>query len=222
MVDLVVNHTSDEHPWFQAARSSRDSPYRDWYVWSDAEPPNRRQGLVFPGEQTETWTFDDQAGAWYFHRFYEFQPDLNWSNPSVRAEIRRVMEFWLQLGVVGFRIDAAPFVIEQTTPGVDPGPQDFSILDSWRQETQWQVGDSVLLCEANVAPAEVAKFTGSRPDGPTDRAQLMFDFLLNPKIWLALARRDAEPLIEALTSAVGCWHPVRSGSPSSATTTSWT
>ena len=202
VADLVVNHTSDEHPWFQAARSSRDSPYRDWYVWSDAEPSNRRQGMVFPGEQTETWTFDERAGAWYFHRFYRFQPDLNWSNPSVRAEIRRVMQFWLQLGVVGFRIDAAPFVIEETTPGVDPGPQDFTILESWRQETQWQVGDSVLLCEANVAPAEVVKFTGSRADGPSDRAQLMFDFLLNPKLWLALARRDAEPLIEALTSAV--------------------
>jgi len=202
VLDLVVNHTSDEHPWFTSARSDPDSPYRDWYVWSAAEPPNRRQGMVFPGEQTETWTFDEQADAWYFHRFYEFQPDLNWSNPAVRAEISKVMGFWLQLGVSGFRIDAAPFVIEQVTPEVDPGPQDFSILDSWRQETQWQVGDSVLLCEANVAPSEVAVFVGSRADGPSDRAQLMFDFLLNPRSWLALARSDAEPLIEALTSAV--------------------
>jgi maltose alpha-D-glucosyltransferase/alpha-amylase len=198
VLDLVVNHTSDEHPWFVDARSSPDSPYRDWYVWSVDEPPNRRQGTVFPGEQSETWTFDKQAGAWYFHRFYDFQPDLNWSNAAVRAEIAKVMAFWLQLGVSGFRVDAAPFVIEQVSPGVDPGPQDFSILDSWRQETQWQLGDSVLLCEANVAPDGVVKFTGSRPDGPSDRAQLMFDFLLNPKIWLALARSDAEPLVEAL------------------------
>jgi maltose alpha-D-glucosyltransferase/alpha-amylase len=202
VLDLVVNHTSDEHPWFVAARSSPDSPYRDWYVWSVEEPPNRQQGTVFPGEQSETWSFDEQAGAWYFHRFYGFQPDLNWSNPAVRTEIAKVMAFWLQLGASGFRVDAAPFVIEQVSPGVDPGPQDFSILDSWRQETQWQLGDSVLLCEANVAATDVVKFTGSRPDGPGDRAQLMFDFLLNPKIWLALARCDAEPLVEALKVGV--------------------
>ncbi|GAA2112409.1 alpha-amylase family protein [Microlunatus panaciterrae] len=202
LLDLVVNHTSDEHAWFASARSDPSSPYRDWYVWSAEEPPDRFQGTVFPGEQTETWTFDEQAAAWYFHRFYDFQPDLNWSNPAVRKEIGKIIGFWLQLGASGFRIDAAPFVIEQVSPGVDPGPQDFSIIDSWRQETQWQKGDSVLLCEANVAPSAVSAFTGSRPDGPSDRAQMMFDFLLNPRIWLALARTDAEPLIEALTTAV--------------------
>ena len=123
-------------------------------------------GTVFPGEQSETWTFDERAQAWYFHRFYDFQPDLNWSNPDVRAEIAKVMAFWLQLGASGFRIDAAPFVLEQVSPGVDAGPQDFSILDSWRQETQWQQGDSVLLCEANVTPQDVVQFTGARRDGP--------------------------------------------------------
>ncbi|MCW2810409.1 MAG: trehalose synthase [Friedmanniella sp.] len=202
VLDLVVNHTSDEHPWFRSAQSDPASPYRDWYVWSAAEPPNRQQGTVFPGEQEETWTFDPQARAWYFHRFYGFQPDLNWSHPDVRAEIAKVMAFWLQLGVSGFRIDAAPFVLEQVAPGRDPGPRDFAILESWRQETQWQSGESVLLCEANVPPSEVSSFVGSRPDGPSDRAQLMFDFLLNPKVWLALARQDAEPLIEGLTTAV--------------------
>ena len=202
VLDLVVNHTSDEHPWFVSARSSPDSPYRNWYVWSTEEPPDRHQGTVFPGEQTETWTFDEQAQEWYFHRFYDFQPDLNWSNPDVRAEIAKVMRFWLQLGVAGFRIDAAPFILEQVKPGVDPGPQDFSIMDSWRQETQWLRGDSVLLCEANVAPSEVDKFVSSRSDGPTDRAQMMFDFLLNPRAWLALARSDAEPLVDALRTAV--------------------
>ena len=112
------------------------------------------------------------------------------------------MSFWLQVGAAGFRIDAAPFIIEMVKPGVDPGPQDFSIMDSWRQQTQWLRGDSVLLCEANVTPTEIVKFVGSRPDGPSDRAHMMFDFLLNPRIWLALARCDAEPLIEALTIAV--------------------
>jgi maltose alpha-D-glucosyltransferase/alpha-amylase len=158
--------------------------------------------MVFPGVQKTTWTRDAEAREWYFHRFYDFQPDLNWSNPSVRAEIAKVMRFWIQLGVAGFRIDAAPFILEQVKPGVDPGPQDFSIMDSWRQETQWLRGDSVLLCEANVAPSEVDRFVSSRSDGPTDRAQMMFDFLLNPRAWLALARADAEPLVDALRTAV--------------------
>ena len=198
MLDLVVNHTSSEHPWFQDARSSPDSPYRDWYVWSDTEPPDRRQGIVFPGEQTETWTYDKDARAWYFHRFYDFQPDLNWDNPDVRAEIARVMAYWLQLGVAGFRVDATPFVLEHVSPGTNAGPKDFGILDTWRQDLQWQRGDSVLLCEANVPPGEIAKYFGSRVDGPADRAHMLFSFLLNTKLWLALARSDAEPLIDAL------------------------
>ena len=168
-------------------------------------PRSLRTGIkapCFPGEQNETWTFDEQAQAWYFHRFYGFQPDLNWANPAVREEMAKVMSFWLQVGAAGFRIDAAPFVLEQVSPGVDPGPKDFSIMDSWRQETQWLRGDSVLLCEANVPPSDVSTFVGSRSDGPSDRAQMMFDFLLNPRVWLALARSDAEPLIEALTTAV--------------------
>jgi maltose alpha-D-glucosyltransferase/alpha-amylase len=202
VLDLVVNHTSDEHPWFVSARSDPASPFRNWYVWSEEEPPNRRQGTVFPGEQSETWSFDEKAGAWYFHRFYDFQPDLNFTNPDVRAEVTKIMGFWLQLGASGFRIDAAPFILEQVTPGVDAGPQDFAILDSWRQETQWQLGDSILLCEANVPPSDVSRFVGSRTDGPSDRALMLFDFLLNPRAWLALARTDAEPLIEALTTAV--------------------
>jgi maltose alpha-D-glucosyltransferase / alpha-amylase len=200
LLDLVVNHTSDEHPWFRSACADPESPYRNWYVWSADEPPDRFQGTVFPGEQTETWTFNKQAGEWYFHRFYDFQPDLNWSNPQVRREIAKVMTFWLQLGASGFRLDAAPFVLEQVSAGIDPGPMDYSILDNWRQDTQWQHGDSVLLCEANVDRTEVVKFTAGRPDGPNDRAQMLFDFVLNPKIWLALARCEAEPLIEALTT----------------------
>ena len=198
LLDLVVNHTSDQHPWFQSTRSDPASPYRDWYVWSDTEPPDRAQGIVFPGEQTETWTYDEEAGAWYFHRFYDFQPDLNWSNPAVAAEIKKVMGFWLQLGASGFRVDAAPFVLEQVQPGVDPAPLDFSILDDWRQDLQWRAGDAVLLCEANVEPDDVAKYTGGRLDGPNDRAHMLFHFLLNTKLWLALARGDAEPLVEAL------------------------
>jgi len=199
VLDLVVNHTSDQHPWFRSARSDPESPYRDWYVWSGAEPPDRRQGIVFPGEQTETWSYDQTARAWYFHRFYDFQPDLNWANPAVRDEIRKVMGFWQQLGASGFRVDAAPFVLEQVTPGVDPAPQDFTILDRWRQDLQWRTGDAVLLCEANVAATEITKYTGTGVDGPNDRTHMMFSFLLNARLWLALAREVAEPLVESLT-----------------------
>src|SRR5689334_21525137 len=116
MIDLVVNHTSDEHPWFKAARSDPDSPFHDWYIWSPTEPVNADDGEVLPGYQRGTWTKDEEAGLWYHHRFYDFQPDLNWSNPEVRAEIGRVVAFWLQLGVSGFRMDAAPFVIEEIHP----------------------------------------------------------------------------------------------------------
>ncbi len=200
IIDLVVNHTSDEHPWFQSARSSPSSRYRDWYVWSKQEPPDRRQGIVFPGEQTETWTFDDAAQEWYYHRFYNFQPDLNWSNPAVRTEVKKVMGFWLQLGVSGFRVDAAPFVLEQVTAGHDPGPKDFSILDDWRQDLQWRTGDAVLLCEANVAPTEIPNYTGTTPDGPNNRAHMLFSFLLNARLWLALAREQAEALVESLNT----------------------
>ena len=201
IIDLVVNHTSDQHPWFRSARSSPDSPFRDWYLWSIEEPPDRHQGVVFPGEQAETWSWDDVAQAWYFHRFYAFQPDLNWGNPEVRAEILRVMGFWQQLGVAGFRVDAAPFVIEQVSAGVDPAPRDFGILDEWRQFLQWRDGESILLGEANVSPQDVPRYFGSSPVA-ADRLHLLFDFVLNPRIFLALAREDAEPLSESLTDAV--------------------
>jgi maltose alpha-D-glucosyltransferase/alpha-amylase len=201
VIDLVVNHTSDQHPWFVAAKSDPQSPYRDFYVWSQDEPADRFQGMVFPGEQRETWSWCEEAGAWYYHRFYEFQPDLNWRNPEVRAEIQRVMGFWLQLGVAGFRVDAAPFVIELVEPGAEPDVNDFQILTDWRQYLQWHQGDSVLLGEANVSPQDVPQYFGSSEAG-ADRMHMLFDFVLNPRLFLALARRSAEPLAEALTDAV--------------------
>jgi glycosidase len=103
IIDLVVNHTSNEHAWFKSARS-KDSRYRDWYIWADRRPANAGKGMLFPGVQKSTWTHDKEAGAWYFHRFYDFQPDLNTSNPLVQAEILKIMGFWIQLGVSGFRI----------------------------------------------------------------------------------------------------------------------
>ncbi|GIJ23283.1 alpha-amylase family protein [Micromonospora lutea] len=197
IIDLVVNHTSDQHPWFVSARSSPDSPYRDWYVWSDQEPSDRHQGMVFPGEQHETWTYDRTAKAWYYHRFYKFQPDLNTNNPAVRAEIKKIMSFWIQLGVAGFRMDAVPFIIERTEPG-DPNPElDFEFLTELRQHVQWRRGDAILLAEANVEPDNLPAFFGDS-GGSANRVHMLFDFMLNGRLMLALARQDPEPVIEAL------------------------
>src|SRR3954464_8969973 len=110
LIDLVVNHTSNQHPWFKDARKSPKSKYRDWYVWSKKKPRDANTGMVFPGVQKSTWTYDKEARAYYFHRFYDFQPDLNTSNPVVQAEILKIMGFWIQQGVSGFRMDAVPFI----------------------------------------------------------------------------------------------------------------
>jgi maltose alpha-D-glucosyltransferase/alpha-amylase len=198
ILDLVINHTSDEHPWFQSAISSKDSPYRDWYVWSEDEPANRRQGMVFPGEQEETWTYHRKAGAWYYHRFYDFQPDLNAANPAVRAEMKKIVAFWLQLGVDGFRIDAAPFIIELTEAGREDGsPKDFKFLTELRELVQWRKGDAVLLAEANVEPSALVDYFGDS-GGSANRLHMLFDFMLNGRLVLALARENPEPVIDTL------------------------
>ena len=153
IMDLVVNHTSNEHPWFRDACSSADSRYREWYVWSAEEPADERQGTVFPGVQETTWTYHDEAGAWYYHRFFDFQPDLNMANPEVRREIEKIMSFWIQLGVSGFRVDAAPFIIELTTPN-DPNPRrDYEWLTQFRSRMSLRRGDAVLLMGTSRAGA---------------------------------------------------------------------
>ncbi|BCJ42694.1 trehalose synthase [Actinoplanes ianthinogenes] len=197
IIDLVVNHTSDKHPWFVSARSSPDSPYRDWYVWSETAPADRNQGMVFPGEQDETWSYDRTAKLWYYHRFYKFQPDLNIRNPEVREEIKKICAFWLQLGVAGFRMDAVPFIIEETDPGNPDSPKDFGFLTELRQHIQWRKSDAVLLAEANVEPAQLVSYFGDE-GGSGNRIHMLFDFMLNAKMVLALAREDPEPIIDGL------------------------
>ena len=195
LMDIVINHTSDEHPWFRHARSSRDSPFRDWYVWSKKRPKNWNQGMVFPGTQKAIWTRDEEAGAYYFHRFYEFQPDLNMDNPAVRTEVRRILGFWLQLGVHGFRVDAVPFVIESVEPGRNKGDLHFEYLSEMRRFVQWRSGSAILLGEANVLPEESTKYFGD--DGATG-LHMMFNFFVNQHLFLALATGEVEPLREAL------------------------
>ncbi|MHC2990221.1 trehalose synthase [Pontibacter sp. HJ8] len=194
IIDLVVNHTSDQHPWFQNARSSEDSLHRDWYVWSKERPDNWDEGMVFPGVQHSTWTFDKKAKAWYFHRFYEFQPDLNMDNPEVREEIRRIMGFWLELGVAGFRVDAVPFIIESHDAGSKEHTLKFEYLTEMRRFLQWRRGDAILLGEANVLPEENKKYFGEKGEG----IQMMFNFYVNQRMFYALATGDLGPLREAL------------------------
>ncbi|MDQ1568069.1 MAG: maltose alpha-D-glucosyltransferase / alpha-amylase [Actinomycetota bacterium] len=193
MIDLVVNHTSDEHPWFQSSRSSPDSPHRDWYVWSEARPAHLTEGVVFPGVQEQTWTWDDQARAWYHHRFYDFQPDLNWANRDVRLEMAKIIGFWLQLGVSGFRLDAAPFIVEDPRPDRTDSPREYRLFDTLRDHISWRQGDVVVLAEANVDRGEIPEIFG---DG--HRLHMLFNFALNERIFLALARQSAAPIREAL------------------------
>jgi maltose alpha-D-glucosyltransferase/alpha-amylase len=175
MIDLVVNHTSDQHAWFKEARSDPDSKYRDWYVWADKQPSNAKDGVVFPGVQKSTWTYDKLAKRWFFHRFYDFQPDLNTANPHVQAELLKVMGFWIQLGVSGFRMDAVPFVIATKGPKVRKPVEQYDMLRTFREFLQWRKGDAIILAEANVLPDTDLDYFGD--DG--ERLQMMFNFQVN-------------------------------------------
>src|SRR5919109_2641407 len=190
IVDLVVNHTSVECPWFQAARANPRSFYREWYVWADQRPKNHKEGIVFPGEQTSTWNFDRSAGQYYFHRFYKHQPDLNTWHPYVRAEIQKIMGFWLQLGVSGFRMDAVPFLIERKGPGIER-QLDFNLLKEMRDFLQWRSGSAIMLAEANVPPDESLEYFGEEGD----RLQMLLNFPVNQRLFYALATGDIDPLV---------------------------
>lgn len=194
IVDLVVNHTSTDHPWFQTACKDKNSKYHNYYVWSDTKPENAEEGVVFPGLQDTTWTYNEEARAYYFHRFYDHQADLNIANPEVRDEINKIMGFWLKLGVSGFRVDAVPFLIEpqganQPTTQSDP----YEYLKEMRHFLSWRCGDAILLAEANVPMEDVPPYFG---DG--DKMQMLFHFMLNQHLILAIAQEQAEPITRAL------------------------
>jgi maltose alpha-D-glucosyltransferase / alpha-amylase len=195
IIDLVVNHTSDRHPWFQAARRDRKSPLRDWYVWSKKRPPGWNKGMVFPGVQKSVWTYDKLAREYYYHVFYDFQPDLNMDNPDVRAEIMRIMGYWLELGVAGFRVDAVPFIIQGSPLSSRKQPKlHFDWLEEMRRFLQWRSRDAILLGEANVLPRDNMRYFGEDGEG----IQMMFNFFVNQHLFYALASEDVGPLAEAL------------------------
>ena len=195
IADLVMNHTSDEHPWFRSARAARDSPYRDFYVWQDDKPPEKAGDVVFPDRESSNWAFDEEAGQWYLHRFYSFQPDLNVANPEVRDEIAQVVGYWLEQGLAGFRVDAVPFMLEPM--GMPEGAlvDPHELLRDVRRYMGRRRGDAVLLGEVNLEPAQQREFFGDE-DG--DELHMVFSFTVNQALFLSLARGDAGPLERAL------------------------
>lgn len=195
MMDLVVNHTSDQHRWFREARRDPDSKYRDWYFWSKKRPHDWNRGMVFPPFQQSTWTRDAEAGQYYLHRFYDFQPDLNTANAEVRTEIRRIIGFWLQLGMEGFRLDAVPFLIEHSHMGAHgtTSKKSFEYLEEMRTFLNWRTGDAIFLGEANVLPGETAPYFGGGRG-----LHMMFNFWVNQRVFYTLASADTKPLIDAL------------------------
>ena len=193
IMDLVVNHTSDRHAWFKDARRSTSSPFHDWFVWSRKRPPNWKSGMVFPGVQERTWTRAPEVRRYYFHRFYDFQPDLNMENAEVREEVRRIMGFWLALGVAGFRLDAVPFILEKPSEDGGAQPLRFEYLEEMRRFLQWRIGNAVLLGEANVLPDEARRYFSERGG-----LHMMFNFWVNQHAFYALASGDAKPLVQAV------------------------
>ncbi|WP_431897461.1 alpha-amylase family protein [Nonomuraea sp. bgisy101] len=192
IADLVVNHTSDQHPWFKESRSSKDSKYRDWYVWSDTPEPDDPGAIVFPDKEDSLWELDEKTGQYYLHSFYTFQPDLNVANPEVRDEIARILGFWMELGLSGFRVDAVPFLIENVG---DKLPDPHAFLADLRAFMNRREGGSILLGEVNLPYKDLIAYFGN---GNGDQLTMCFDFLLMQRAWLALARCEAEPIAEAL------------------------
>ncbi len=203
IVDFVMNHTSDQHPWFKSARRRTDDPYRDYYVWRSTTPPSTKDQVVFPDDEDSIWALDERTGEWYLHHFYSSQPDLNVANPAVQEEIARTLGFWLELGVAGFRVDAVPFLFaKDDVPGVDD-PEDAAAFDPQRylgdvrKFVSRRLGDAVLLGEVNLPyPDQKEFFGGDDGDGLT----MQFDFIGMQRTYLSLARGDARPLAEALTA----------------------
>jgi maltose alpha-D-glucosyltransferase/alpha-amylase len=208
IADFVMNHTSDQHPWFQSARADRGSPFRDFYVWSDEKPDEKPGDVVFPDQEDSNWAWDEEAGQWYLHRFYSHQPDLNVANPQVRDELAQVMGFWIEQGLSGFRVDAVPFLLEPT--GLPRGAivDPHKLLRDLRAYLSRRNGEAVLLGEVNLPARDQRAFFGDE-DG--DELHMLFDFLGNQALYLALARGDAKPLASTLRSAPAIPHTASLG-----------
>ncbi len=195
IIDLVVNHTSDQHPWFRAARRSRSSRYREHYVWQDEPQEEPDAEVVFPDAEDSIWSWDERAGQYYLHHFYSHQPDLNIGNPAVREEIAKIAGFWLQLGVDGFRVDAVPYLLETGGIPAEPSLDPHTVLKDLRAFISRRKGDAVLLGEVNLPNDELVRYFGGEQAA---ELQMLFAFPLMQQLHLAMARQDARPLAAAL------------------------
>ena len=194
ITELVINHTSDQHPWFQAARRApAGSPERDFYVWSDTNRKYEGVRIIFTDTETSNWSWDDTAKAYYWHRFFHHQPDLNFDNPRVLDAVVRVMEFWLARGVDGLRLDAVPYLIEREGTICENLPETHDILKKIRKALDAKFGDRMLLAEANQWPADVRPYFG---DG--DECHMAFHFPLMPRMFMAVRQEDRHPIVEIL------------------------
>ncbi len=193
IMDLVLNHCSDQHPWFQAARKDRNSKYRDYFVWSDTDKKWPETRIIFVDSQKSNWTWDEEAGQYFWHRFYPSQPDLNYDNPEVREEMKNVMRHWMKLGIDGFRADAVPYLFERDHTTNENLPETHAYLKECRKLMDEEFPGAILLCEANMWPKDVRPYFG---DG--DEFQLGFHFPLMPRIYKSIGKQNAESLVKIL------------------------
>ena len=193
IADLVLNHTSDQHPWFQEARESPDSPKRDWYVWSDTDLKYLDARVIFVDTERSNWTWDEEAGAFYWHRFFAHQPDLNYENPEVQQAVIDVVSFWMDQGIDGLRLDAVPYLFEREGTNCENLQETHEFLRRLRAHVDSQYSGRVLLAEANQWPADVVAYFG---DG--DECQMAYHFPIMPRLFMALRQEDRRPIVEVL------------------------
>jgi maltose alpha-D-glucosyltransferase / alpha-amylase len=193
IVEMVLNHTSDQHIWFQESRSSRDNPRRDWYVWSDTDTRYQSARIIFIDTELSNWAWDPVSKEYYWHRFFSHQPDLNYDNPAVRQEMWDVMKFWLEIGVDGFRLDAVPYLIEREGTSCENLPETHTIIKELRRKLDQEFPGRMLLAEANQWPADLGPYFG---DG--DEFHMAFHFPLMPRMFMALKLEDRKPITEIL------------------------
>ena len=191
IMDLVLNHTSDQHPWFRAARANKDSLFRDYYVWSDSSMAFRDARVIFIDTEESNWAWDEKSEQYYWHRFYASQPDLNYDNPAVRTEMLKVMSFWLDLGVDGFRADAVPYLFEREGTSCENLPETHAFLKEIRDFINKHYPDRILLAEANQWPEDIVPYFG---DGD-DEFHMGFHFPLMPRIYMSIRKEDRTQLV---------------------------
>jgi len=193
IIEMVLNHTSDQHPWFQQSRSTRDNPKRDWYVWSDSDTRYRGTRIIFVDTELSNWAWDPVSKQYYWHRFFSHQPDLNYDNPAVRAEMWDIMKFWLEMGVDAFRLDAVPYLVEREGTNCENLPETHEVIRELRAKVDQQFPGRMLLAEANQWPADLRPYFGNG-----DEFHMAFHFPLMPRMFMGLKLEDRKPITEIL------------------------